>query len=171
MAKLLTIIRHAKADRPEGYDTDFDRPLTKRGLQDANWIGELLKHLEPPVDWWISSPALRTRQTTERLVERCGYAGEMQWAPEVYEASAETLLSLLTQVPPEAEHAVIVGHNPGMESLVGGLVVGAPGRLNLHMVTCALAHITLEIAHWNQIRWGAGRLELLTPPKVLKKLQ
>jgi phosphohistidine phosphatase len=171
MPKTLTILRHAKADRPEGYDADFDRPLTKRGLHDARRMGELLKRLEPPVDWWISSPALRTRQTTERMIESCSYKEEIQWAPEVYEASAETLLALLTSVPPEAEHAVVVGHNPGMETLVGGLVTGAPGRLNVHMVTCALAQITLEIAHWNQIRWGAGRLELLTTPKALKREQ
>ena len=33
--KTLTIVRHAKAERPEGYAEDADRPLTDRGLRDA----------------------------------------------------------------------------------------------------------------------------------------
>jgi phosphohistidine phosphatase len=167
--KTLSIIRHAKAARSEEYASDFERPLTERGERDASRLGALLHRLEPPADWWVSSPATRTRQTTEQMSEACGFGGEIQWSPEVYEAGADELLALLGKIPPDALHTVIVGHNPGMEALVSGLAAGAPGRLNLHMTPATLALIRLEIVRWNQIRWGAGRLELLATPKALKK--
>src|SRR5262245_40716792 len=123
--KTLTIIRHAKTERPEGYASDFERPLTERGRKDAARLADVLARLEPPVDWLISSPALRTRQTTEILIAD-GDTNNLQWEPAVYEASAETLLDLLGKVPQDIQHVVIVGHNPGMEELVAGLVAGAP---------------------------------------------
>jgi phosphohistidine phosphatase len=167
--KNLTIVRHAKAERPEGYGADFDRPLTERGERDAVRMATLLGRFAPPVDWWLSSPAQRARQTTEQMVAECGFAGKVQWEPAIYEASAETLLDLLATIPQEVAHAVIVGHNPGLADLVSGLVAGAPGRLNLQMPTACLAHVGLELFWWNQIRWGSGQLALLVTPKSLKK--
>ena len=94
---------------------------------------------------------------------------ELQWEPAVYEASCDTLLELLSNVPPSAEHTVLVGHNPGVAELVAGLVAGGPGKLGLHMATGALVQMTLELFWWNQIRWGCGRLEMMVTPKALKK--
>lgn len=167
--KTLTIVRHAKAERPEGYASDFERPLTDRGLKDATRIGEALARLDAPVDWILSSPAERARQTTQRLAAHLSSTRNIQWEPTIYEASADILLDLLGQAPQDIQHVVIVGHNPGMEELVAGLVSGQSNRLNLHMPTAALAHLQLEIVWWNQIRWGCGQLELLITPKVLKK--
>ena len=65
--KYLSIMRHAKAARPDKYDTDIERPLTKRGMNDATLIAQQLVLLSPKVDWLISSPSVRTRQTVERL--------------------------------------------------------------------------------------------------------
>jgi len=167
--KALTIIRHAKAERPEGYATDFERPLTERGLKDAARAADILARIEPAVDWWLSSPALRCRQTSERMVTAYGYTNNIQWEPTVYEAAPETLLSLLGQIPQDIQHVVLVGHNPGVTYLVAGLVAGAAEHMNLEMATAAVAHVQLEIFWWKQIRWGCGRLEFLVTPKLLKK--
>jgi phosphohistidine phosphatase len=167
--KKLTIIRHAKAERPEGYATDFERPLNGRGRRDATLMGELLTHLAPPVDWWISSPALRTRQTTELMLAEYKNGPTPFWEPAVYEATAETLLEIIANIPQDIEHAVLVGHNTGLEELVAGLVSGVPARLNFRMPTAALVHLQMEIFWWNQIRWGSAQLELLVIPKIFKK--
>jgi phosphohistidine phosphatase len=167
--KALTIIRHAKAERPEGYASDFERPLTQRGHKDAQRIGEIVQRLEPPVDWLASSPAARTRQTAERIAHICNYAPKIQWEPEIYEASADDLLALLAKAPQDIQHILLIGHNPGLAELTSGLITGAPGRLPIRMPTAALAHLHLEIFWWNQIRWGCGVLEHLGTPKILKK--
>ena len=156
--KQLTIIRHAKAERPEEHPLDFDRPLTKRGHKEAKATGKRLLMLEPAVDWLLSSPAVRARQTTEELIRVCKYPLTIQWQAEIYEASVEQLLELMRNVPQDMEHVVLVGHNPGLTELVSILSTGDAARLNLHLPTAGLATLELEIFWWNQLRWGCGRL-------------
>jgi phosphohistidine phosphatase len=169
LMKVLTIIRHAKAAPSEEYTNDFDRPLTARGYKDVKHVAEVLTRLEIPVDWLISSPALRTRQTVEKMAAMLDFSESIICPDAAYLADANTLLTLLSEVPQDREHVVLVGHNPGMEELVAGLCTGSPPHMNITMPTATLAHLHLEIFWWNQIRWGCGQLQLLVTPKVLKK--
>ncbi len=167
--KALTIIRHAKAAPPEEYANDVDRPLTTRGLKDAKHMAEVLVRLEPPVDWLISSSAIRARETAEKLATGLDFTNPIIWQDAAYLADADTLLAILSEAPQDIEHVVLVGHNPGVEELVAGLCTGSPPHMNITMPTATLAHLHLEIFWWNQIRWGCGQLQLLVTPKVLKK--
>lgn len=166
--KFLTIFRHAKAAHAEDYPVDFERPLTARGHKDAHMISQLLSRLEPPVDWILSSPAQRTRETASAVVKALNFKRGVIWQEAIYEANADNLLTLLSQIPTEMEHVLIIGHNPGMEELVSGLTAGSPTRLSLTMPTAGVAHLTLEIFDWNQIRWGCGTLHCLLRPKLLR---
>lgn len=166
--KTLSIIRHAKADLADSSQNDFDRALTKRGVKDAREIGALLQRCKEPVDWMISSPALRTRMTAEAISSTLKFDGTIQWNEATYLGDAETWLALLREVPPEISHVALVGHNPGVAELVAGLTTGVPFRLNLHFPTAAVAHLEMEIFWWNQIRWGCGQLKLLLTPKSMR---
>jgi phosphohistidine phosphatase len=166
--KGLSIVRHAKAERPEGYASDFARPLTPRGHKDATRLGALLACLEPSVDCILSSPAARAAQTADRLATALGYAQSVTWEDSIYLASADTLLELLRRAPEEAEHLVLIGHNPGLEELAAGLCSGAPDNSVLTLITATVAHFELDITRWNQLRWGAGQLKLLVAAKLLK---
>lgn len=166
--KYLSILRHAKAERPEDYANDIDRPLTSRGHKDALYMGVILAEIEPAIDWIISSPAQRTRDTIHQVTNALKFKRAVVWQEAIYEAEAETLLTVLAQVPPAMEHVLLVGHNPGLEGLVSGLAAGAANRLQLTMATAGLAHLTLEIFGWNQIRWGCGSLHCLLRPKLLR---
>ena len=166
--KYLSVIRHAKAARPDKYDTDVERPLTKRGVNDSDLVAKKLSLLSPKVDWLVSSPSVRTRETVDRFVRALHYDEPVIWEQELYGADAGTLLDILSSVPVEIEHAVIIGHNPGMEALVSGLCTGSTVRLNLSMPTATLAHLELDIRWWNQIRWGCGQLQILLKPKLLR---
>jgi phosphohistidine phosphatase len=166
--KYLSVLRHAKAERTEDFATDIERPLTSRGQKDAHYMGEILTEIEPAIDWIVSSPSQRTRDTVAAVVSVLKFKRGVVWQDAIYEADAETLLAALSQVPDEVEHALIVGHNPGMEELVSGLAAGAPTRLALTMSAGSLAHLTLEIFGWNQIRWGCGSLHCLLRPKMLR---
>jgi phosphohistidine phosphatase len=146
--KTLSIIRHAKAVSPEEAPNDFERPLTKRGQKDATQLGQILAALSPGVDWLISSPSLRTRETTELVTKALPYTKPIQWAESAYLAEAEQWLALLKQAPPEAHHIAIVGHNPGLSDLVAGLAAGAATHLNFHLPTAAIVHLELEMAQY-----------------------
>jgi phosphohistidine phosphatase len=166
--RVLSIVRHAKAERPEGYSSDHARPLTTRGHKDAARIGTLLADLEPKVDCILSSPAARAAQTADRVAAALDYAKSVAWEDGIYLASADTLLELLRRAPEEAQHVVLIGHNPGLEELAAGLCSGAPDNSVLTLVTATLAHFDLDISRWNQLRWGAGQLKLLVAAKLLK---
>jgi phosphohistidine phosphatase len=166
--KVLSIVRHAKAERPESFPNDFSRPLTARGHKDAARLGAFLASVEPPVDCILSSPAARSAQTADRVAAELGYAKTIAWEQGIYLASAESLMELLRHAPDEAQHVVIIGHNPGLEELAAGLCSGAPDSSVLTLVTATLAHLELDIARWSQLRWGAGQLRLLVPAKMLK---
>jgi phosphohistidine phosphatase len=166
--RVLSIVRHAKAERPEGYASDHVRPLTARGHKDAARIGALLACLEPAVDCILSSPATRAAQTADRVAAALGYARSVAWENGVYLASAETLLDLLRRAPEEAQHVVLIGHNPGLEELAAGLCSGAPDNSVLTLITGSLAHFDLDISRWSQLRWGAGQLKVLVAAKLLK---
>lgn len=166
--KYLSIWRHAKAERPEGYASDFERPLTERGHKDAGLMGALLLRVQPGIDLVLSSPSARTAQTTQHLLEMAEIQADPQWHASIYLASAETLMDLVRALPESAQHVVFVGHNPGMEELASGLCGSTPEDVFVHMPTAALAHVAIDISHWSMVRWGAAELRLLVTPKAIK---
>ncbi len=158
----LLILRHATSDRGRGGESDFDRPLSARGRRDASRIGRELctRALRP--DLILSSPALRARETT--LAVYAGLApadGELsvRYEPGIYEASRDTLLKVLGKVRPGTRRVLLVGHNPGLDSLLvhfcgHGLPYTADGRL---LTTGALAHVVL-LGGWTRLPRADGRL-------------
>ncbi|HHY55205.1 MAG TPA: hypothetical protein GYA08_07180 [Chloroflexi bacterium] len=166
--KYISIWRHAKAERPETYANDYDRPLTERGQRDAQRMSAILTRLDPAIDLIVSSPAARTAQTTQALVAQLARPIDPQWHAAAYLAAADTLLDMLKALPDDVAHVVLVGHNPGMEELVSGLCGATPEDVFVRMPTAALAHVTVDASHWSMVRWGAGQLRLLLTPKILR---
>lgn len=166
--KTISIWRHAKAERPENYASDFERPLTERGQKDAVRMATLLAHLDPPIDLILSSPAARTAQTVQVLTAQLDGTIDPLWNEAIYLAAADTLLALLKALSEETRHVVIVGHNPGLEELASGLCGSAPEDVFLRMPTAALAQIVIDTEHWSTLRWGGSQLKLLVTPKALK---
>jgi len=92
--KLISIIRHAKTEVFNVYGDDFERALTNRGEKDAARIAKRLAKLEPPVDFWLSSPALRASQTTTLMTEAIEYSGTIHWEQSIYMAAASWAIIL-----------------------------------------------------------------------------
>jgi phosphohistidine phosphatase len=116
--KKLILMRHAKSDWHNGADSDFDRPLNKRGRRSAAEVGALLKKGVKPPDLVISSPALRARQTVERVFLQTGWRlDRLRFDESVYLASAARLLDLC-EAESQCESLMLVGHNPGLEDLL-----------------------------------------------------
>lgn len=165
--KALTIFRHAKAERPETHPQDFDRPLTARGRKEAERMGIVVAGLLPTVDCIMSSTAVRAAQTTNHLIAVLDYANSPLWEESAYLATATTLIDLLHNAPVDAQHVVLVGHNPGMEELAALLCTGAENGAILRLPTAGIAHLELDITRWQQIRAGGSTLRLLVAPRLL----
>ena len=168
--KLLTLFRHGKSDWETGTEDDFDRPLKERGRRDTPMIGKFLATIGATPDLLVSSPAVRARQTAEFRAPAAGYAGDIRWEESIYAASAGELMSLLRQLPDEAGHVLLVGHNPGFEDLAARLIgADAYGMASgLRLPTAAAAHLALQVDTWNAVQANTGQLIWLVNPRMLK---
>ena len=71
--KQLYLIRHAKSDWSNPDWTDFERPLNKRGLDNAPRMGEYLKIHNVLPNIIYSSDANRALSTARIIAEKIGY--------------------------------------------------------------------------------------------------
>ena len=120
-------------------------------------------------DWIVSSPALPTRQTAEKVDELIGYSRNFGWNDRIYAAAPYALLNILQETHDTAYHVLLIGHNPGVAQLVSGLCAGTDGRINLRFPTAGLAHFEVDFARWRQLHWGSCELRFLVAPSYLKE--
>ncbi len=123
-ALTLMLLRHAPAEASAGGRGDAERPLSARGVEEADAAARWLLAQGKPARA-VCSPALRTRQTLERVVA-CGGPIDTRIEPSIYEASPGDLLGVI-EAHRDAGCLLLVGHNPGLESVVALLTTGQSG--------------------------------------------
>lgn len=156
MPKTLYLVRHAKSDWNTG-NTDFDRPLNKRGRRDAPEMGRRLKDKDPLPEIIVCSPAKRATETHERL----GLEIKTAFDERIYEATTGDLLDIVQSLDDKYASAMLVGHNPAMTWLASQL---SGVRID-NMPTCAVAAIEIDSEHWKKAGSRPARLLDLDYPK------
>ena len=167
--KILYVLRHAKSDWGDESLRDFDRPLNERGRKAAKRMGREMHERGIEPDLVLASPAVRARQTLERVQEGFGQAFEAVEERRIYNAELETLIDLVRGAPAAAKRLMLVGHNPGLHRLV--LALSEDGKLRDEAAekfpTAALAEIQFEVREWADVAPGTGRLTELLRPREL----
>ena len=151
---------------------DFDRPLNDKGKRAATTIGKFIKRNGLTFDQILASPAVRVIETLEHVEPASGLSFEPQWDRKIYLASSVTLMDVLRGANAEAEHVLMVGHNPGLEDLIFDLVPDdgsseARGTVEIKYPTAALAELSLDIENWSDIKDGCAKLNRFTRPRDL----
>lgn len=131
--------------------SDHERPLNARGLRAAPIMGELLVRESLSPELVLCSDAQRARETWELVHEASELECEVELKSELYLAEPSVYLSLLTQVTTGTKCVMMVGHNPGISTLVS-LLTGK----NVDMPTGAIARIDLEIEEFSECDLGAS---------------
>jgi phosphohistidine phosphatase len=167
--KQVTLLRHGKSDWEHSSLRDFDRPLKARGQRDAVRMGEHLASLHLVPGLIVSSPAARARQTATLFAEALGYPEDIRWDERIYAANSIDLTAVLRELPDDADHVMLIGHNPGLEELVAELVAGRFGAVDgsVRLSTASVAHILLDLHSWADIHAGCGELEWIITPRDL----
>jgi phosphohistidine phosphatase len=155
--KHVYLLRHAKSSWKTRGVQDHDRPLAPRGRRAAKAIaGYLLEHgIEPELV--LCSTARRTRETLERIEPALGTA-DVRFEPELYGASAGTLLDRLRRVDDEVGSVLLIGHNPAIQTLALDLATHAAPEMEAKFPTAALAALEFRGRSWRAL--GAGTVEL-----------
>jgi phosphohistidine phosphatase len=159
--KTLLLLRHAKSSWKDSALQDFDRPLNEHGKKAAEMIGRFIRDKQIAPDLLLSSPAIRARETIERVIKTAKLRSELRYDERIYEASPLRLLEVVSQIEAERKIVVLVGHNPGMEELLKLLT----HRVE-HMATGTLAKIDFKAAGWDNLL-EKGSLDWIVKPKEL----
>ncbi len=163
--KTLLILRHAKSSWKDADLPDHDRPLKKRGQRAATQMGRQLAEKALTPQLILSSTALRAHETAELFAAACGYTGEIVLRADFYAAAPPAYLAALRELDDAYQRVMVVGHNPGLESLIAVLT----GQTEL-LPTAALAHVELPIEAWKGLHDASeGTLvDLWIPPEAEK---
>jgi phosphohistidine phosphatase len=147
--KHLILFRHAKAERKADSGDDFDRELTKRGLKDAELMGQVLARAGYKPDAAIVSSARRTRETWEHAaIPFKGVA--TAYSRRLYEATPRALMEAAETELKRANCVVVVAHNPGVQELAvgllkaGGASAADVARARSEFPTAGMAALTVD---------------------------
>ena len=153
--KHVIIVRHAKSV-PYGYDNDFHRDLTDRGINDAEKISTRLKESGIVPDLVIASPALRTMHTARIFCKNLGYDVEsIRQEADFYEgATTRDFIEVFQQLPEEVQTVFVFGHNPGVYYLVSNLMK----YFNADMPTCSTVAVDFPVEKWTEVAERGGKL-------------
>lgn len=170
--KRLTLLRHAKSSWDDPVSRDFDRPLNRRGERAALVVGRYAREQGMHFDHLIASPAVRVVETLDTFFEGYGETIETNWDRRIYLASSATLMDVIRDLPDQCAAALMVGHNPGMEDLVLGLVPDdgtSPLRddVEVKLPTASLAVLEIDVEHWDDVGASKARLVHFTRPRDL----
>lgn len=161
--KTLLLMRHGKSSWKHPELSDRERPLTKRGIRASLHMGEfmVLKELVPQKI--ITSSAVRALETARLLAQKCQREDAIIAVDELYLAEPDLYINYLKTLPDDLERVMVVGHNPGLESLLQML----SGRIEM-LTTAVVAFLSLPIKSWSELSSETeGDLIELWRPKEL----
>ncbi len=161
--KTLFLLRHAKSHGKDETLPDFDRPLTRRGKRTAETAGHYLRSNASVPELILSSPAIRTRETTEIVVKAAKWTTEVRYDQRIYAADGTRLAEVVAQIENDWKVVLIVAHNPAIEELVL-LLTGNREQIPAGSV----AKIKVKANKWGNAVDKRATLEWLVTPREIE---
>lgn len=163
--KTINLIRHAKSSWDNIELTDFERPLNKRGINDAKKIGIRLNQLGFNPDLILASSSIRTTETIQLLCEHIPYHfNKVVLTSTLYHPSKKNFIQLIEGLSDELKNVALVSHNYGISEFADYLTE----EFQETMPTCAAISVELEIDSWKEIVRGLGVKKWYIYPKMLE---
>ena len=153
-------MRHAEAESWNPLGNDFSRALSAAGNQHALQVSAWASESLAPPDTLLCSTARRTRETLAPFLSKWPrLLASTHYVEAIYNASLDLLLNLVDDAFSYSERLMLVGHNPGVMSLLcsvlqaeqsAGLesmdagtlaVVGFPAGFSRHASNGRLLHL------------------------------
>lgn len=162
--KKLYIIRHAKAEDGFEMQSDFERNLEEKGVNDAHKIGIMLQKQGVIPQKIYVSPAYRTKQTAEILAQQLSFdKTKIIFEKNLYDATHSDFLQVISNFDNTAENVIVVGHNPSC-SMVADYLTNDNVSF---MPTCGVACLEWKTDDWATASQNIATLLWLKSPKEL----
>ena len=160
--RTLLLMRHAKASSTIPGVSDFERPLLAEGKKAAALVGSFIKREQLAIDYVLSSPAVRARETIESVLAAAGLSLNVNTDQRLYEGGSQNLVEVLAEVDPDLRAVLLVGHNPVLEDLVH-LLTGE----RVHLSPGTLTQVEVVATGWSEIGAVENKLRRVVRPKEL----
>jgi len=158
--KQLLLVRHGKSDWGNIDLKDFDRPLNRRGKENAPEMAERLIKRGFYFDLMVSSPAKRAKSTAKFFAEAYQIV-DIQYEASIYEANTNTLLKLVNGLDDGADTIIMFGHNPGFTDFANEL-----SDADIYNIpTAGMVLISFPFDSWKMVSKGTGELVFFDYPK------
>lgn len=163
--KIVFIFRHSKADKDLVDIIDFDRPLSKKGLKDAENAGKVLRKYGVSPDIIIASAAKRTSQTASLIAKGVKYPEDaVKLQEDLYLADSGHMFDTIRALPNEYKKVVLIAHNPGVSTLVAKLTGADFGDLP----TTGMVGIRCKCSKWIDLKEKNSQVLIYFFPKLMK---
>ncbi len=161
MPKLLYLLRHAQSADKQPGQTDKERELTPKGMQDSLKMGTYLLREKILLDVLYTSTANRAQATAQFISDTLKLDNEkIINDDELFQASVRTFMEFIMQVDEAYSHIMCVGHNPVISYLSEYLCGAEIGD----MPTASLVVIKFTVNSWKDITQGSGNLQKFIKP-------
>lgn len=160
--KIITLVRHGKSSW-EFDVSDRERPLKKRGVNDAKLVSELFKKKGLIPELIVSSPANRALSTCRIFINQLEFDDKLlQIKEELYDFGGHQVIDFLKNLSEDYNNVMIFGHNHAFTSICN--IFGDHYIDNLP--TSGLMTIEFDVDRWNAIENGHTSLTIF--PRDLK---
>jgi phosphohistidine phosphatase len=150
-------LRHADAE--QRANSDFERKLTPKGLEQSEKAGKFLARCGLLPDTVLTSPIVRARQTAKIVAEKLGIDfQEADWLTSGMTAETCFMELKALQTTPSV---LLVGHEPDFSEAIAKIV----GLSSADAIKVRKASVTaLEL---DDFQPGAGQLHFLVPARLM----
>jgi phosphohistidine phosphatase len=145
MSRLL-LLRHARASWPQPGATDFDRPLTDGGRENAAGLAARMMKEGLVPDAVSCSPATRAVETWHNIAANCSTV-PIAYPQPLYTGDVNAYLAVIRSAE-DSENLLVIGHNPMLEDLALAFSVNHDPVSRKHLLTgfptCGLAVFEID---------------------------
>lgn len=150
--KTLYIVRHAKSSWEYDGIGDIDRPLKKRGINDAHLMSKFLSEEIQRPDVFISSVANRALHTGVIFCQNFNYPfSNLKIKKELYSFSDGYLVKTVKALDDSFDSAIIFSHDHGINTFVNKF----GSKPIAHVPTCGVVGIRFDEKHWKDVKKGS----------------
>ena len=163
--KTLYLLRHAKSSWDHPGLSDRERPLAKRGLNNAPEMGKRFGQRGESVDLVLASPARRAHHTAELFCEAAGLAVEdIVVEPDLYFQGSGSIEDVIQRQDDRYASLMLVFHNPDITYFANSL--GEDLYID-NVPTSGLVSSTCAVDSWSDWSRRQSQFEYFDYPKNL----
>lgn len=151
--KTLILLRHVKTNKAENGQSDFDRSLHEKGMQQINLLKKYFEISFGSTSLLVHCSSAKRTRSTLKGIENSLSIVEKELVKSLYLADVATLLEYINGIQSTQDVLLLVGHNEGLSDLASYL-----GNDHIHLSTGALISFEFDADQWSEISIANARL-------------